>query len=539
MDADGQDQTTRSVDKAGPVEIGTVDRTTPVSSTTEPDSTKEQRMVSASESEPAIKASDDVEQTEPDTERWKDRYESVQEQMQTVQSAQLAEILELYSRLHIELDDAARSELIVSLFEDDRLAIRLLGFSLVDRDLSSSTVFEPGVGEAAKAMLGDENPEIRSKAASLVVRLVLPDAMILLTDALHTEREPIAAEPMLAGIARWPSPESVDDVLGWFLRDDAPFGAACDAAWSLENQQLWDKEADHPKLIERLREVEPASINESGMKLIAMLGNADDLEILGSMLVSDELARRNWAANALAVTPRGVDLLVQSAGEHPGLFIAASDALIRYRATPVGLQQLVTLPHSDDQVRLDAIKRMGLAIENDRLTEAVRLAGLDHAHSVLLLRRLLNSNVQITERVSKGIVLLSEIELSQQRPNRAFEAASALDGVEIEAPDRLKVDRIRWESLILLDKMQDAFAINGAFSDWAVLLRRFPETELRPRLGVFMLEAFKESIDEQQVLVIRQIAGLTEEKAPADDSVTETAPNDDTNENSEDSVETD
>jgi len=155
------------------------------------------------------------------------------------------------------------------------------------------------------------------------------------------------------------------------------------------------------------------------------------------------------------------------------------------------------------------------------------LAVLEPAQSVLLLRRLLNSNVQITERVVKGIVLLAEIELGQQRPNRAFEAASALDGITIEAPDRLRVERIRWESLILLDKMSDAFAINDSFSDWTGLLRRFPETELRPKLGAYMLEAFKDSIDEQQVSTIRKVSGLVEGETPVSESETETTPDDD------------
>ena len=66
---------------------------------------------------------------------------------------QIDEILALYRRLHIELDDSGRSALIVNLFDDPRLELRRLGFELTDRDLSSNTVLTSEVSEAAKVML--------------------------------------------------------------------------------------------------------------------------------------------------------------------------------------------------------------------------------------------------------------------------------------------------------------------------------------------------------------------------------------------------
>lgn len=426
---------------------------------------------------------------------------------------QLEELLGLYRRLHIELDDSGRSGLIVDLFNDPRLAVRLLGFELVDRDLSGSTVIDPSVGDSARVMLGDEHAVIRAKAASLVTRLVLPDAMLVLTESLRKETDPIAAEPMLIGVARWPSPEAAPLVLEWVNREDSPFGAVCNAAWSFEEAGLWDANKQHPVLIERLRVADPALLNESGMKLIARIGDASDLQILLSLLLAENLNQQQWAANALVETPRAVELLVQAAERNSELFVAAADSLIRHRATPEGLRRLASLPSPNKEVRLDALVRMGAALENDRLTEAVRLAGLDSTQSALLLNRLLNGNGEITPRVAKGIILLAEIELENERPNRAFEAAVALDGIVLDNGDRTKIDTIKAVSLILVGKVDEAGAINRDPELWFATLQRTTEGELRKRIGEFMLDSFLESLPDERIKEIRTLAGI-EEPAP-------------------------
>ncbi len=441
---------------------------------------------------------------------------------------QLEELLVLYRRLHIELEDSGRSSLIVDLFNDPRLAIRLLGFELVDRDLSSSTVLDPSVGESARVMLGDGHAVIRAKAASLVTRLVLPDAMLVLTESLRRETDPVAAEPMLIGVARWPSPEAAHLVLQWAHREDSPFGAVCNAAWSIEEAGLWNAQEQHPVLIERLRKADPALLNESGMKLIARIGDASDLQILVSLLLSENLNQQQWAANALVETPRAVELLVQAAEQNSELFLAAVDSLIRHRATPEGLRRLASLPSPNKEVRLGALVRMGDALENDRLTEAVRLAGLDSTESALLLNRLLNRNSEITSRVAKGIILLAEIELENERPNRAFEAAVALDGIVLDNGDRTKIDTIKTVSLILVGKVNEAGAINRDPELWFTTLQHTSESELRNRIGEFMLVSFMESLTDDRVSEIRFLAGIekpTQQPADAplgpDDSVPE------------------
>ncbi len=433
---------------------------------------------------------------------------------------QLNEILALYRRLHIELDDAGRSALIVDLFDDPRLEIRQLGFELAERDLSSNTVLAPEVSEAAKKMLQDPRPEIRARAARLITRLIPPDAMMVLTKSLGSETAPIAAEPMLMGIARWPSPEAVEPVFVWFLRTDSPFAAASNAAWSLEQAGYWDSQKHYPILLARLRAQDPKKLREAEMKLLARLGDASDLRMLMSLLLAKDQDQQQWAASALVETPRSVELLVQAAEENDRLFKAASDSLIRHRATPEGLRRLVSLPYPDEHTRRDAIVRMGAALEDDRLAEAVRLADLDSEKAVLLLNRLLNGDIEMTARVAKGIILLAQIELDDLRPNRAFEAAIALDGVPLDLADQSKITSIQIVSLILLGKFDEAFGMSTDSELWLAAIHRTPDVELRKRIGLFMLELFGDALTEEQVAQVRSAAGavnVNEDNSPNND----------------------
>ncbi len=426
--------------------------------------------------------------------------------MQALCERQLGEILNLYRRLHIELDDTGRSGLIIELFHDSRDPVRQLGFELADRDLSSNTVLAPEVGDAVKNMLGDPDAGIRSKAARLLARLVPPDAMIVLTAALGKETDPVAAEPMLMGIARWPNADAREAVMRWYLREDAPLPAACAAVWSFEQAGLIDELHDRQRIIDRLRVVGPEMLRESGMKLMARFGDASDLRVLVGLMLGGNPNTQQWAANALVETPRAVEMLVQASEENPALFGAAADALIRHRATPEGLRRLARLRAPDERAKHDALVRMGEAIDTERLTEAVRLADLPAELSITLLGRLAGSADPITTRSAKGVVMLAELELEAMRPNRALEAVIALDkaGAEVEAADRARAQEIKATSLIMLGRLPEAYEISRSFPLWEAAIAKGVDPELRRRAVEFVLDQEEETLSDEQKADLRQ-----------------------------------
>lgn len=410
------------------------------------------------------------------------------------------ELKALYRRLHIELDTPGRSALIVELFNDPRTELRLLGFDLADRDLSASKDLGAAVGQTVRELLGDESAQIRAKAARLITRLVPPDGMIVLTSALQQEQDPVAVEPMLLGIARWPNAQAREAVLSWFARDDAPLVALCSAAWAMERESMWNAETDHPILLSRLRAAKAEQLREDGMKLLAKLGNSEDLGRLVRLMLSADPSVVRWAATALVETPRSVEVLTASAMENEVLYQAAGEALIKHRATPEGLRRLAELPQSDSEVRRQMLERMGQVIERERLGEAVRLAGLGSEISIAILSRLASSEHDHTPRSAKGVLQLAELQLEAGRPNRVNEALLALEGVTLDPADQVQHESLRVQSLILLGRFDEASSISKSWDLWEAALARASDAAQRERIARYLLGQEGFGLDEEQVL---------------------------------------
>ncbi|MGV6814327.1 MAG: HEAT repeat domain-containing protein, partial [Phycisphaerales bacterium] len=405
--------------------------------------------------------------------------------------------------------------------------------SLAILDLSSQSEISPDIGQAARKLIRVENPLIRAKAASLITRLVLPDAMLVLTDALQKETDPIAAEPMLAGVARWPNAQASESVMHWFLRDDTLFVAACDAVWSFEEQGLWDEPGDeelgalnHERILDRLRTMagKGNGIPLSGMKVLAKLGTPGDLELLVTFLHSQDPNQQRWAAMALVETPRATELLIQAAEGDPSLFSSAAESLITHRATPEGLRRLATLPSPDQEIRTDATVRMGNAIDVDRLGEAVKLAQLEPDLAIALLNRLLGGDVELNARSAKGVLQLVELEMHQSRPNRGLAAVRVLDQIALDPGDRVQADRYHLASLLMLGKIEEAMGLGMDAEAWFEGLDWVEDPELRQRIGQTILQFSKDSLTQEQRDLIDQIAPKVESPNPTESSEQKTEP---------------
>lgn len=425
--------------------------------------------------------------------------------------ALLQEMKALYRRLHIELSPERRSELIVELLRDPRTSHQLLGFELADRDLSASVSLSDAVGQAVRELLQSESPQIRAQSARLITRISPPDAMLALTNTLRLEESPIAAEPMLLGIARWPNAEAKQSVLHWIGRQDAPLFACFSAAWSMEREGIWDPETDYPKILSRLRDAEPASIREAGMKLMAKLGSADDLRRLIGFMLSEDTSTVNWAATALVETPRAVEELVAAATKNATLYQAAAESLIQHRATPEGLRRLSEIPQPDPQLHRDMLLRMGRQIDRDQLGEAVRLAELPPEMTMTILSRLVNSEEPHTARTVRGVLHLAELQLQAGRPNRVIEALLSLEGAPVDPADQARLIRIRSQALLLLARFDDELLRPIAPDTWILAIEQATDHELKARIANELHTRAGDSLDEAQRAKIQHL--LVEEEA--------------------------
>ncbi len=434
------------------------------------------------------------------------------------------EVVALYRRLHVELDAAGRTTLLAELIRDDRASLRDLGFELAGRDLSARTQLGPEVAAAATARLSHPDAATRARAATLVTRLVPPDAMINLTRALQTETVPAAAEPMLLGIARWPNEAAIVPTADWLEREDAPFGAVATALWSLAQADLLGDPALRDRVLAALRGRDTARGGEPALKLLVRLGDASDLARVAALLDSEEDPLRNAAAGALAESPAGAARLIEAAGSEPRLFTPAARAISGHMPTADGLRQLAGLPAIDPAVRDAAIVDLASRLRADDLAKAATQAGLPDQLRERVLARLAEPDRDRTPGVLDGLLLLAETRLSLGRPADALTLLRSID------PSVLGESQSRTRARLVLNATIAAGDVEGAGSlanltldDWVGAWRRLPETsDLRRPVADAIAKKFAGAVTPE----LRAELGLGPARPapePGDDSSSELA----------------
>lgn len=349
-------------------------------------------------------------------------------------------------------------------------------------------------------------PEIRARAARLITRLAPPDAMIVLTEALKVERVPTAAEPMLLGIARWPNAGAIPSALQWTEREDAPRFALYSAALSMEREGLWNIETDYPKLLKSLRSASPRELREDGMKLLALLGQADDLRRLVDSMLSEDPGVARWAAAALVETPRAVEILEQAATQNEVFYLPAAESLIEHRATPDGLRRLSELPQSDQSLRREMVLRMGSYIDREQLGEAVNLARLEPELMIEVLSSLVGNETPHTTRSARSVLTLAELQLLAGRPNRVIEALLSLEDAPLDPPDQTKRDVIHVKALLLLSRFDEASALSLDFEDWTGAIELVSDPQLQARIAAELISRSETELTVEQQHILNSYA---------------------------------
>ena len=437
------------------------------------------------------------------------------------------ELVALYRRLHVELEAAGRTSLLAELIRDERAAVRDLGFELAGRDLSARTQLGPEVASAAAARLNHPDAQTRARAATLVSRLVPPDAMLTLTRALQAESSPIAAEPMLLGVARWPNEEAVHASVRWLEREDAPFSAVATALWAMAQAELLSDPGLRERILSNLRLRDPARGGESALKLLVRLGNDDDLLRVANMLVSAEDPVRNAAAAALAETRAGSRLLIEAASTDPRLFNAASRAILTHHASADGMRKLAALPVIEPATRDAALIELAAKVRPDELAQAVIGAGLSPALRESVLSRLAENGLPKTPGVVDGVLLLAETRLDLRRPAEALTLIRSIDpGILGETQERAWA-RLALIATLMTGDFAGAEQYNPQSPDeWIIAWRRLPEnSELRPPLAQEIVRRFGASLTPE---LIEEIGGQLPEPKPKPEPEPKPVPKPDT-----------
>jgi hypothetical protein len=161
--------------------------------------------------------------------------------------------------------------------------------------------------------------------------------------------------------------------------------------------------------------------------------------------------------------------------------------------------------------------RMGLEIDQDRLGEAVRLAQLDSETTIAILTRLVSTEEAHTPRSARGVLQLAELQLNAGRPNRVIEALLSLDEVTLEPVDRDRLESMRTQALILLNRFDEAIAVSDSFQIWMSAIERANDADQRAKIAQQLLERAGDTLNDEQIAQLRAYAPSPDESEPAND----------------------
>ncbi|MFK7758484.1 MAG: hypothetical protein AB8C13_00900 [Phycisphaerales bacterium] len=419
-----------------------------------------------------------------------------------------------------------RSELIIELLNDPRERVCLLGFELASRDLSSGGTLSAKAADATVELMGNPLPSIRTGAARLITRLALPDAMPLINTALESEQNATVAQALLRGVERWPSPESRDAVLRWYQpsttnstpsRTDTQIAAAS-AAWSIADLDLWDTELHAPALQEVYRAIDDHDLTDADLKLIASTGASSDIDRLINLMENPSNPNTLGAAEALVISPRAVDQLINQATRLSEYTPAAAQAIELHRLNPAGVLKLASLNWKNEQDRTTALIQTCSKLAQPQLADAVRImrteGTITDSLSIQLLDRLVAGSQSVSARSAPGVVLLAQLELNNERPDRALEILSLLPESGIQPDSAFKAKITKATAHIVLSEFDQATLIDSDLSIWINALAIPDDQATRSKIAQEIVRRDYQLTPEQQT-VLDSIIDLDQQTEPA------------------------
>jgi len=346
------------------------------------------------------------------------------------------QLADAWSRIHLLTPADQRSAVLVQLLESPIPALRTLGFDLVNREIGESRQLDPSVATAAIALLESPEPLIRVRAAQLLNRLAAAEAEAPVLAALARETDPRAADALLLAVSRWASPSAVAPTLKWLRASPATRLRAASTAWALYRADVITSEEDRRAVLEGVRRVPDERVTTAVCRLLAVFGEAEDIERLRRLLSAEAATVRASAADALALLKDELDTVLAAATDDAALFEAAAKALRTHALDARGYDVLSRLPSPSAEVRSRVLREYAALLPTAEIVRLARLSA-DPVEAVGLLQPLLSagratddeSRVQLAE----GLLLLAQTHVALNNPNDALRALAVIP--EPQLPD--------------------------------------------------------------------------------------------------------
>lgn len=351
-----------------------------------------------------------------------------------------------------------RFERCAALLEDDLPSLRTLGLRETERLLRNGERPTEAVVAAARDLLDDADPSLRSRGARLLRDLRVGDLDVRLAERLGSERDPTVVASWLAILEERPNPAAFGPVLALIGDASLEEPAAAVLCRLVERRMVppeWEASVRGP-----LRPVVARRAREHTAKLLALAGDESDLANVQVLLDASDAAVRAGASEGLLA--RGVRRPLLERADDPAIYPSVIAALAEGEAIPVTLAALVAKPPPEasraawNAAIASLLRRLAVEdlIEADRLLEPLsaveprtRLAGLE--------RIALNArSASFADEAADGLRRLVEVQLAA---GRIGDAIAFLEGLKPVRGEPLHAALFRAE------------AIAGNYADAAIL----------------------------------------------------------------------
>jgi hypothetical protein len=335
-----------------------------------------------------------------------------------------------------------------SLLKDEWPPLRTLGLREAERLLRNGERPTDAVVAAARGLLDDPDPSLRSRGARLLRDLRIDDLDARLAERLAAERDATVVASWLAILEERPNPAAFAPALariGDASLEEPAAALLCRLVERRMTPPEWEAAVRGP-----LRPVVARRARQHTAKLLALAGDESDLASVQLLLDATDPAVRTGAAEGLLV--RGVRRPLLERADDPAIYPSVIAALAEGEATPVTLAALVAKPPPEasraawNAAIASLLRRLAIddLLEADRLLEP--LSAVDARTRIVGLERIaLNARSALTPvEATDGLRRLVEVQLAA---GRIGDAIAFLEGLKAVRGEPLHEALFRAEAL--------------------------------------------------------------------------------------------
>jgi hypothetical protein len=362
-----------------------------------------------------------------------------------------------------------RFERCAALLEDELPSLRTLGLRETERLLRNGERPTEAVVAAARGLLDDVDPSLRSRGARLLRDLRVEDLDVRLAERLGSERDPTVVASWLAILEERPNPAAFGPALALIGDASLEEPAAALLCRLVERRMVppeWEASVRGP-----LRPVVARRAREHTAKLLALAGDESDLANVQVLLDASDAAVRTGAAEGLLV--RGVRRPLLERADDPAIYPSVIAALAEGEASPVTLAALVAKPPPEasraawNAALASLLRRLAVEdlLEADRLLEP--LSAVEPRTRIVGLERIaLNArSASSADEAADGLRRLVEVQLDA---GRIGDAIAFLEGLKPVRGEPLHAALFRAEALA--GNYADAAILEPDSAPWLALV---------------------------------------------------------------------